>query len=212
MGTKEKRGFLLMIYIFSFVIMLFGITFSYFTARTRSNNNALEVKSGHLTLSLEVASKYTGYSLIQLDDSNVMKAYQNKCIDDAGKGVCSAYDIIVTNDSAKQDVVGNIDFEIEHISNLSYLVLDEEENIYQNITKIEKSTKNMPLGSNFILDSALETGVPTQRKFTLLIWLTNFDYNQVEDEGGTFKASISYNSVYGQKLSSTVSGTERGDD
>ena len=211
MEAKEKKGFLLMIYIFCIIIMLFGITFSYFTARARSKNNALDVKSGHLSLGLEVASKYTGYSLIPLNDSDVMKAYHNKCLDDNGMGACSAYDIIVTNDSARQDVVGSINFDIEHISNLSYLVLDEEENVYQNITKIEKSTNNMPLGSNFILESALETGIPTKKKFTLIIWLSNFDYNQVEDRGGNFTASISYNSIYGQKLSSTVSGTEKGD-
>jgi len=209
MEAKDKKSLLLMIYIFSFIFMLFGITFSYFTAKARSENNALDVKSGKLTLTLEVASKYTGYKLIPLADSDIMKAYHNKCLDDYGNGACVAYDIEVTNDSARQDVVGTIDFDIDHIENLSYLVLDEEENIYQNITKIEKSTKNMPLGSNFILESALETNIPTKKDFTLLIWLSDYDYNQVEDRGGTFSASITYNSIYGQKLSSIVSGTEK---
>lgn len=211
MEAKTKKGLIVMIYLFSIIIMLFGITFSYFTARSRSNNNALDVKSGRLKLALEVDSKYTGYSLIPLNDSDIMKAYNNKCLDNDGNGACVAYDIIVTNDSARQDVVGKIDFDIKHISNLSYLVLDEEGKIYQNITKIEKSTKNMPLGSNFILEGAFETGTPTQKKFTLIIWLSNYDYDQVEDKGGTFTAAISYNSVYGQKLSSTVSGSEKED-
>ena len=209
MSAKDKKYLLLTIYIFSFIIMLFGVAFSYFTARDRSNNHALDVKSGHLTLGLEVSSKYAGHKLIPMNDIDVMRAYHNDCLDDYGNGACVAYDIEVTNDSAKQDVIGTVDFNIEHIDNLSYLVLDEKEDIYQNITKIEKSTKNMPLGSNFILDSALETGITTKRKFTLLIWLSNYNYDQVEDKGGTFSASVTYNSIYGQKLSSTVSGSER---
>ncbi len=209
MEAKDKKSLLLMIYIFSFIFMLFGVAFSYFTAKTRSENNALDTKSGRLTLGLEVASRYSGHKLIPLADSDIMKAYHNGCVDDYGNGACVAYDIEVINDSAKQDVIGTVDFDIEHIENLSYLVLDENENIYQNITRIEKSTKNMPLGSNFILESALETKIPTKRDFTLLIWLSNYDYDQVEDKGGTFAASITYNSIYGQKLSSTVSGAEK---
>ncbi len=211
MKLKDKRGLLLMIYIFSFVIMLFGVSFSYFTAKTRSENNALNIKSGHLSLELEVAQKYSGHKLIPTDDTDIMKAYHNKCVDDVGNGACVAYDIIVSNKTAKQDVVGTINFNIDHIENLNYLVLDEEEKLFQNITRISKSAENMPLGSNFILDSALETGIPTERKFTLVIWLSNYDYDQKEDKGGFFEASITYNSIYGQKLSSTISGSEKED-
>ena len=210
MEEKDKKSLLLMLYIFSFIIMLFGVSFSYFTAKARSDNTALNAKSGKLTLGLEVSSKYTEHKLIPAADTDIMKAYHNECVDDYGNGACVAYDIEVTNDSAKQDVIGTIDFKIEHIENLSYLVLDEEENIYQNITKIEKSSTNMPLGNNFILDSALETGIPTRKKFVLVIWLSDYDYNQEEDRGGTFSASITYNSIYGQKLTSTVSGMEEG--
>ena len=210
MEEKDKKSLLLMLYIFSFIIMLFGVSFSYFTAKARSDNTALNAKSGKLTLGLEVSSKYTEHKLIPAADADIMKAYHNECVDDYGNGACVAYDIEVTNDSAKQDVIGTIDFKIEHIENLSYLVLDEEENIYQNITKIEKSSTNMPLGNNFILDSALETGIPTRKKFVLVIWLSDYDYNQEEDRGGTFSASITYNSIYGQKLTSTVSGMEEG--
>lgn len=211
MEAKNKRKFLIVIYMFSMIIMLFGIAFSYFSAKARSENSALNVKSGTLTLSLELKEKYTGHKLIPTADSDIMKAYYNKCVDDYGDGACVAYDIEITNDSAKQDVVGTIDFDIEHIENLSYLVLDEEDNIYQNITKISNDTKNMPLGSNFILESALETGIPTKRNFKLVIWLSDFDYDQEEDRGGTFSGSITYNSIYGQKLSTSLSGAKKED-
>lgn len=212
MDKREKKYLLLAIYIFSFIIMSFGVAFSYFTARTRSENNALSAKSGHLSLELEITQKYSGYKLVPMDDSDVLRAYQNGCLDINGRGACSAYNILITNKTAKQNIEGTVDFTINHIENLSYLVLDENGNIYQNITKINKSTKNLPLGSNFILDSALETGIPTKKEFTLIIWLSNYDYNQKEDAGGTFEASITYNSIYGQQLSSTVSGSKKDGD
>lgn len=208
-NISYKKGILIMIYVFAIIFMFFGISFSYFSARTKSENQALNTKSGKLTLSLEITSKYTDYKLIPSDDEDIMKAYHQKCLDDKGNGACLAYDITVSNETARQDVVGTIDFNVNHIENLSYIVLDEEENIYQDITKIKDKTTNLPLGEHFILDSALETKVPTMRKFTLIIWLSNFDYDQVEDKNGSFTASVTYNSIYGQKLTSTVSGTEK---
>ena len=211
MKVKNKRFFLLILYIFSILFMLFGITFSYFNAKARSENNALDAKSGKLTFSLELSQKYVGHKLIPTADSDIMKAYHNKCVDDYGDGACVAYDIEIINNSAKQDIVGTIDFDIDNIENLSYLVLDEEDNIYQDITKVKESTKDLPLGNNFILESALETGIPTKRNFKLVIWLSDFDYDQDEDKGGTFGASVSYNSIYGQKLSTSLIGTKKGD-
>lgn len=206
-----KKGILIMIYVFAVIFMFFGISFSYFSARAKSENQALNTKSGKLSLSLEISSKYNGMKLIPSADEDIMKAYHQKCLDNDGKGACVAYDITVTNETAKQDVIGTIDFNVNHIENLSYIVLDENENIYQDITKIKGDTSNMPLGSHFILDNALETGIPTKRKFTLIIWLSNFDYDQNEDKNGSFAASVTYNSIYGQKLTSNVSETEGGE-
>ena len=66
----------------------------------------------------------------------------------------------------------------------------------------------MPLGGNFILDGAIETGTVISRKFTLIIWLSNLNQEQNDESGGTYSASIEYSSIYGQKLSSSVSGEE----
>ena len=208
MSNKEKKYLLISVYLFALIFMLFGFSFAYFTARDKSQEKALDVTSGQLHLSLEIAQKYPGKKLIPTDDTDIMKAYNNKCVDDNGSAACDAYDLIITNDSATQDIIGNIDFTINHIKNLSYLVLDEEGNIYQDITKVPKSTDDMPLGGNFILDGAIETGTVTSRKFTLIIWLSNLNQEQNDESGGTYSASIEYSSIYGQKLSSSVSGEE----
>ena len=210
-NISYKKGIIIMIYVFAIIFMFFGISFSYFSARAKSENQALNTKSGKLNLSLEVASKYSGFKLIPTADEDIMKAYHQKCLDDNGNGACVAYDIIVSNDTARQDVVGTIDFNINHIENLSYIVLDEGENIYQDTVKINDKINNLPLGERFILENALETGIPTKKKFTLIIWLSNYDYDQDGDKNGSFTASVTYNSIYGQKLTSNVSGTEKGE-
>ena len=206
MSNKEKKYLLLAVYLFAFIFMLFGFSFAYFSARDKSEANALSVTSGHLNLSLEVVQKFPGNKLIPTNDTDIMKAYNNNCVDDENRNACAAYDLIITNDSATQDIVGNIDFTVDGIKNLSYLVLDENGNIYQDITKVEKSTDNLPLGSNFILDGAIETGNVTSKKFTLIIWLSNLDRDQNDEMGGTYSASIEYSSIFGQRLSSSVSG------
>lgn len=210
MKIKNKKNLFVILYLLILVTLLLEVTFSYFTAKAKSGNNALDAKSGELTLSLSVASKYSGVSLIPLDDNDIMKAYHNKCVDDKGRGACVAYDIALLNDSARQKVIGTIDFEINGIENLSYMVLDEKEKVYQQITKISNSISNMPLGGYFILDSAFELGRATKKNFILLIWLSDYEYDQVEDKGGNFSATITYNSIYGRKLSSNIIGLNSG--
>ena len=50
MKDKEKRYFLIAIYMFSIIFLFFGVAFAYFTARDKSQRDALDVKSGQLTL------------------------------------------------------------------------------------------------------------------------------------------------------------------
>lgn len=207
MSSKEKTLLFLAIYIFSFIFMSFGGAFSYFSARTRSHENALDAKSGHLSLGLEIKAKYAGHDLIPIDDKDIMIAYNKECKDNKDKGVCLAYDIFITNNSVRQDVTGNIDFELDHIENLSYLVMDENGNVYQETKKVSGTVSGMPLGNNFILDTASEEA-PITKKFTLLLWITNMDYEQKEDYNGNFSAYVTYNSIFGQKLSSNISGKE----
>lgn len=209
MKEKKNKKLLLITYIFSIFFMLIGITFSYFTSKAISNNNSLNIKSGKLELELAVSPKYTGHPLIPLSNTNIMTAYENKCVDYYGSGVCVAYDIFITNNSAEQEVIGTISFNINHIDNLSYLLLDENETIYQDMINIGNNELDMPLGEKFRLESALQKKEPITKKFILLIWVSDKDYEQTGDISGTFEASITYNSIYGHKLTSTIIEEER---
>lgn len=212
MKQTKINVFLLVTSILSTFILLIGATFSYFSTRNMSKMNALAVEAGKVRLGLGVSPLYTGYKLIPTNDSDIMTAYNQQCLDDYGYGACLAYEFEVYNFNLKQDVIGKIDFNVEGIENLSYMVLDENDTIYLDKTSVGKGiTKDLPLGEHFILEDATELNSKS-KKFKLIIWLTNLEQDQNEtDAGGQFSATITFSSVYGGKLTATIDGYESSD-
>lgn len=212
MKQNKINVFLLVTSILSTFILLIGATFSYFSTRNMSKMNALAVEAGKVRLGLGVSPLYTGYKLIPTNDSDIMTAYNQKCLDDYGNGACLAYEFEVYNFNLKQDVIGKIDFNVEGIENLSYIVLDENDIIYLDKTSVGNGiTKDLPLGEHFILEDATELNSKS-KKFKLIIWLTNLEQDQNEtDAGGQFSATITFSSVYGGKLTATIDGYESSD-
>ena len=150
------------------------------------------------------------YENISDEDVLDMTAYNNKCIDIYGNGAYLAYDLEITNFNGNQDMIGTIDFNVDGIENLSYIVLDEEGNKYLGKTSVKNGiTENMSLGEHFLLNNATESN-PSKRNFTLIVWLTNLNEDQTDfDAGGSFTASVSYESaIYGSKLTGTIYGRE----
>lgn len=212
MKQNKINVFLLVTSILSTFILLIGATFSYFSTRNMSKMNALAVEAGKVRLGLGVSPLYTGYKLIPTNDSDIMTAYNQKCLDDYGNGACLAYEFEVYNFNLKQDVIGKIDFNVEGIENLSYIVLDENDTIYLDKTSVGNGiTKDLPLGEHFILEDATELNSKS-KKFKLIIWLTNLEQDQNKtDAGGQFSATITFSSVYGGKLTATIDGYESSD-
>lgn len=205
---KENKAniFLTATSVISMFILLIGTTFSYFSVSNRSKYDAVSVEANKINLALSISPLYTGHKLIPTNDKDIMKAYENKCVDLYNFGACIAYTLELTNFSSKQDIIGHIDFTVNGIQNLSYMVLDEKDNVYLDKTAINGNTMGMPLGSNFVLDATKTS--PASKKFTLIVWLTNLpDEDQNDfDAGGSFEAAVSYESVFGNKLTATVNG------
>lgn len=208
MKDKKTNKFLLITSILSIVILLIGSTFSYFTASSNSEKDALSVSAADVRLGLSVSPRFVNHKLIPTNDKDIMVAYKQECVDDFGFGACLAFDIEVSNYSKMQDVIGSINFTVEKINNLSYLVLDENENIYLDKTKVTGGT-DLSLGTNFNLGNGTES-IPTSKKFILIIWLTNLEESQeLYDAGGKFSASVTYSSIYGGKLTGTINGEKK---
>lgn len=209
MKENKVNIFLLITTIFSTVIILLGATFSYFSTRNMSKLNAIAVEAGKVRLGLGVSSLYTDHKLIPTNDEDIMIAYNNKCVDDYGFGACLVYEFEVYNYNNEVEVAGTIEFTINHIDNLSYMVLDENNNIYLDKVLVGKDNdEELSLGNSFTLNAAPEIG-SSSRKFKLVIWLTNLEEDQNEfDAGGNFTAAVTFKSIYGGRLTATIEGYE----
>lgn len=173
-GNKVNK-FLLITTILSVSVLLISATFSYFTVNNRSKLNAVSVEAGRLQLGLGVSDMTSGIKLIPTRDEDIMTAYLHNCIDDNGFGACNVFDFTLSNFSYEQDVVGKISFTINNIKHLSYMVIDDNDNIYLGKTSIDVDNSNdLSLGEHFVLNAGSEA-IPTTRRFKLVVWLSNID-------------------------------------
>ena len=198
----KGNKFLSIISVLSLIFILIGTTFSFFSVVNGSSEGAVTSQSAaSVGLSVTVSLLYDGHALIPMNDSDIYKAYANECVDLADYGACQAYTIDVENIGESYDYQGSINFNIGNITNLNYIILDENDEEYYPATRIVSGT-DMSLGDAFTL-AANET-----RQFKLLIWLSNYERNQNdEDAGGTYNALISFESVNGYKITGSISGS-----
>lgn len=209
MNSNKVNIFLLITSVLSTLILVIGATFSYFTATSMSDVDALAVSAGKISLGLGISAENTGHLLIPLRDEDIELAYAQKCVDDFGMGACLSYTLELFNYNTAVNVEGRIDFTITDIENLSYMVLDENGNRYLDVTHVDKNNSTgLTLGNDFTIASGSEA-MATSKKFTLLIWLSNLEGDQTEDDAaGNFEAVVSYNSTYNGRLTATVKGME----
>lgn len=176
------------IYVLTFIFMTIGTTFAYFSASAQSDTDAINSNAAKLNVKLSVLPLYTDNVIIPMNNSDIITAYNQECVDNLGNGACYAYTINVENGGAESDYTGKIKFNLNNITNLNYLLLDEEGNKYQDITEIVSDT-DQTLGNSFFL------GNEESKTFTLLVWLPNLDYPQEDlDADGSFGASVTYTS------------------
>lgn len=197
----KGNKFLSIISVLSLIFILIGTTFSFFSVVNGSTDGAVTSKSATVGVNVTVSLLYEGRSLIPMNDEDIWKAYENECVDNADYGACKAYTIDIENIGDEFDYQGTVKFDIGKISNLNYIVLDENDQEYARGMKIE-SGQDLSLGDPFTLAQN------DTRQFKLIIWLSNYDRNQnEEDAGGTYNALISFESVSGYKITGSISGS-----
>ena len=185
--------------IMTFLILLVGATFAYFAFGAQSTNGAVSTGSNEISINLSITPLYTGIDLIPTNDSDIMTAYNNHCVDIYNNGACQTYNIDVENTGADLDYQGSITFTLNHITNLNYMILDENDNVYQAKTGIVSGT-SQSLGNTFNLSSG------DSKNFKLIIWVPNLSYSQTdEDAEGTFSAVVTYASSTGNSVTGYIS-------
>ncbi len=197
----KKNNFLFIISVLTLIFIVLGATFSFFRVEASSSEGAVTVGAANLNIVVDVQPLYIGKVLIPLDNDKVMTAFNNSCVDNNDNGACQAYTISIDNAGQNADYAGIINFTLNGITNLNYMVLDENNNVYQDITNIVSGT-DQSLGPEFNL---LDGG---SKNYTLIIWVPNFNRPQdTEDAGGSFNAAVTYETSYGSRITGTFSGS-----
>ena len=193
---KQNR-FLIGISFMTLIVIIIGATFSYFNIMIKSNDDAVSINAATLGIKLNIKPLYERFDLIPLDNADVIKAFNAECIDNIGNSACTVYTIEVTNEGGDTDYFGSIKFYLNELTNLNYMVLNEDNSVYKDITTIVSDT-DQSLGEQFPLSNG------ESRLFKLIIWLPNFDRIQDEEDGlGSFNALVTYSSTAGSKVTGT---------
>lgn len=195
----KKNSFLVTLYVLTFVFIFIGATFSYFSNVNGSENGAVAAKSAFVGAELIIKALYNEKGLIPLNDTDVYTAIDNECVDINEMGACQAYTLTLKNIGEAMTYAGTIVFDLDNITNLNYMVLDEEGNEYQPLTNIVDGDR-MSLGTNVSLLKD-ET-----KSFTLVVWVPNYDYDQIEEDNGMFSATVSYESPDDYRITGSVNG------
>lgn len=192
----KKNRFLITIYVFTFIFAVIGTTFAYFSTSITSDEDA-SLTASNLGINLSVLPLYIPTSIIPTNNSDIRIAYENECLDIYEKGACYSYTISIENIGNTEEYIGTINFTLNDITNLNYIVLDENGNEYKDTTKI-LTNEDQSLGNSFILNEN------ESKNFKIIIWLPNLDEVQDDyDSNGNFSASVTYTSSSGSKITGT---------
>ena len=211
--NKEYKLLYLVAIIAVITISLLGSTYAYLTATTISIENDVNTSSTSYSISMDITPIYSGFSMIPMNDEYALKGINNKCKDKFDRGVCQAYSIRVYDYAENLDYVsGYMDVETDNISNLSYMVFgpsdtfDEEkciniENKYY-CKSIEQTPtgegQNLSLGDSYNVEGKKDTNI------VLLIWLTNLNKSQNNEDIGNFNTTVTMQAGNGGEIKGTI--------
>lgn len=211
MDSKKTK-----IVIFIIVVLIIGtlgFTYAFFGASAQNDNIVGTTYSAKFGIEAYEIKKST--KLIPINDDLITKAVNkadNKCVDDDGKEICSLYKIDVVNNGGEIDLHGFIRTSNSTYltNNLKYMVYSEENGILTPVTDV--MTLSHTSGdtvyfkkNNTNINITVEDGSSekTTKTYYVSFWLSEINGEQNDDQGKSYNCKIGFESMYGDKLSST---------
>lgn len=201
---EEKRGikinFTGIVSILTLIVMGIGTTFAYFSASVNGKFENVSVSSVEIILNLTIAPLYNGKPILPTNDEDIEKAFDNKCVDSKGSGACIAYTIELENSGFEQEGIATFFATSDSITNLKYIILDNE-NDYAilkgptNAMEVDTELAGVPIKLEAEGDKKL---------LTIVIWLSNLNEPQDEEQGASFTGQVSFQSTMGAKITGTM--------
>lgn len=212
--NSSKRKILIISIIVVIIILVAGGTYAYFTA-SGSNSGNIVGSTYTSDFGIEVYEVQKSTSLIPLNDDLVTTAVSkasDKCLDNDGQEICSLYKLDVVNNGAAIDLQGFIRTSTSTYtsSNLKYIVYTENGGTYTPVTDALVLTHNSgdtvyfkKNSTNYTTSLLDGTTNPQKVTYYIVFWISEIEGEQNEDQSKTFDCKIGFESIYGDKLTST---------
>ncbi len=212
----KRQSKYLLILIIVLICCVIGSTFAYFAAIAKSSDNSIQTSSQSYGLSMDILPLYSGFKLIPMNDTDALTALKNECKDDYDRGACSAYKINLSDyDNELNPLTGSMNINLQNIINLSYMFLEEKNEVINDNTCltidnqiycISKAATPVADGENLDLGTYDITNT-TERKFLLVVWLTNLEESQNSYDKGEYNGEVTFTMGNGGKISGTISAS-----
>lgn len=218
--TKNKNLYLI-IAIVVLGMSTIGTTYAYWVAVAASPSSSVKTNSTSYSLSMSITPLYSDFKFIPMDDNDALKGLKNKCRDQYNRGACTAYQIKVYDyDKNTAFISGRINTKLDNISNLSYMVLEEQDeyNSDKCATIQDKNyciaegpvailpEEDMSLGSKYNVENK------TEKNFILLLWLSNLNESQNKYDLGDFNSTVIFSMGNGGEIKGSISAAISQDD
>lgn len=213
----RHKGLYLFLVFFVVLVCSIGSTYAYLAAVTGSNDAVLNTSSTNYSISMNVVPVYDGFSFIPMDNNNVLRALRDEfgCKDKYGRGACLAYRISLYGYDDNINVLsGSMDVHLNHITNLSYMVLQEvsedaydEDNcvsVKDNLYCIAKDATSVNEGKSLSLGNEYDITGTTEKNFLLVLWLSNLEESQNEYDIGSFDATVTFGMGSGGEIKGSI--------
>lgn len=191
-----------LISILTLIVMGVGSTFAYFNAHmAESNMDNISVSAINLKMELRIIPRYFELLLLPTKDEDIEKAFENKCLDYVGNGACLAYDIEIENIGQPQEGYLTFKYESEQIRNLKFIVVDTDDD--------NKILQPPTLASEIdtVLEGLIKLDSNQNRRVTIVLWISDLNVAQDEEQGGTFTGFVTFNSSVGARVTGTMNKT-----
>ena len=209
-----NKKIIILVVITIILIGLVGGTYAFFMA-SKTNSGNIVGSTYNSNFGIEVFEVQKSTSLIPLSDDLITAAVSktnDKCLDNDGQQICSLYKLDVVNNGNAIELQGFIRTSTSTYtsSNLKYMVYTENGGTYTPVTDALVLTHNSGdtvyfKKNNANYTTSLLDGTTSPQKVTyyIVFWISEINGDQNVDQSKTFDCKIGFESIYGDKLTST---------
>lgn len=208
MTNRGIKKLYIVVLVITILISTATISFSYFISSSRGKNN-VEAESAKLGLDLKVerVTSENTIGLLPVKDTDLQRAIEGtnneSCVDENGKGKCQIYKVTVAN-------TGNI---TSTLSSKVSLFATGEKSKFKNLkwAEISSLTDSTPFGDIHTMNDEVwkkyfVMGPKSIASFYIMIWISDLDIAQNDQDTGNFSGIIRFDSTAGTGVNSTFIG------